>query len=63
MTALPVSIGKVAARSLSEHDISSLELVAKHSEKKLLSIHGVGPKAIRLLKIELEKANLSLQET
>lgn len=46
---LPDAIGKTAARELSNHGITSLEQVAEHSEEELLAIHGVGPKAIRIL--------------
>jgi predicted flap endonuclease-1-like 5' DNA nuclease len=46
---LPNEIGKTAARELSLHGITSLQQVARHSREDLLAIHGVGPKAIRIL--------------
>jgi hypothetical protein len=46
---LPNEIGRTAARELSLRGITSLELVARHSREELLAIHGVGPKAIRIL--------------
>lgn len=46
---LPDEIGKTAARELALAGITSLEAVAAHSEKELLAIHGVGPKAVRIL--------------
>ncbi|MCC5969044.1 MAG: hypothetical protein JJU15_03780 [Pararhodobacter sp.] len=46
---LPGTIGKTAARELSHHGIDSLDRMASHSKKQLLAIHGVGPKAIRIL--------------
>ena len=46
---LPDTIGKTAARELAGHGIASLTQVAEHSTKELLAIHGVGPKAIRIL--------------
>lgn len=46
---LPNEIGKTAARELSLNGITSLEQVASRSTKELLAIHGVGPKAIRIL--------------
>jgi predicted flap endonuclease-1-like 5' DNA nuclease len=46
---LPYEIGKTAARELSLHGITSLKEVSAHTEKELLAIHGVGPKAIRIL--------------
>lgn len=46
---LPGTIGKTAARELSHYGITTLRQVASHSKKELLAIHGVGPKAIRIL--------------
>jgi predicted flap endonuclease-1-like 5' DNA nuclease len=46
---LPNAIGRTAARALSARGITSLALVAAHSPKELLAIHGVGPKAIAIL--------------
>jgi predicted flap endonuclease-1-like 5' DNA nuclease len=46
---LPDEIGRTAARELSLNGITSLEQVARHSRQELLAIHGVGPKAIRIL--------------
>ena len=46
---LPNEIGKTAARELSIRGITSLEQVARRSQEELLTIHGVGPKAIRIL--------------
>lgn len=47
---LPDEIGRTAARELSTNGITSLAQVADHSEEELLAIHGVGPKAIRILR-------------
>jgi len=46
---LPNEIGKTAARELSYNGIASLKDVASRSKNELLAIHGVGPKAIRIL--------------
>jgi predicted flap endonuclease-1-like 5' DNA nuclease len=46
---LPNEIGKTAARELSLSGITSLDEVASRSREELLAIHGVGPKAIRIL--------------
>ncbi|SNR27472.1 Helix-hairpin-helix domain-containing protein [Haloechinothrix alba] len=46
---LPDEIGKTAARELALNGITSLQQVADHSEKELLAIHGVGPKAVAIL--------------
>ena len=47
--ALPTAIGKPATRALLAAGIDSLTAVAGRSEQELLALHGVGPKAIRLL--------------
>jgi hypothetical protein len=59
---LPNEIGKTAARELSYNGIASLEQVAAHSRKELLAIHGVGPKAIRILGEALEVRGLSYKD-
>ena len=51
----PKSMGKVAPRSLKLHGISSPLEATRFTEKELLAIHGVGPKAIQILKDELAK--------
>ncbi|GGB03523.1 hypothetical protein ERX37_01250 [Macrococcus hajekii] len=53
-------IGKPATRALQNHGIESLEQVSKLTEKELLKMHGVGPKAIRILKENLEEVGLKL---
>jgi hypothetical protein len=55
---LPNEIGKTAARELSLNGITSLEQVAAHSQKDLLAIHGVGPKAVRILGVALAARGL-----
>lgn len=44
------NIGKPATRGLGVHGITTLAQVAEHTEAELLAIHGVGPKAIRILR-------------
>lgn len=56
---LPDSIGKTAARELSLNGITTLELVASHSRRELLAIHGVGPKAVRILGEALTERGLA----
>ncbi|RVW11021.1 hypothetical protein EGT67_00680 [Prescottella agglutinans] len=46
---LPTAIGRPATRALRQAGITTLEAVARHSRKELLALHGVGPKAIRVL--------------
>lgn len=47
--ALPANIGKPATRALLLAGITNLSDVAGRSEKGLLELHGVGPRAVRLL--------------
>lgn len=49
----PRTIGKVAARELAAHGYTTFDSLTAVSEKELLKIHGVGPKAIRVLGEEL----------
>ncbi|WP_347978966.1 hypothetical protein [Microbacterium sp. ProA8] len=46
-------LGKVARRALALHSITRYDQVGARSRAELLSIHGVGPKAIRILDEEL----------
>lgn len=46
-------IGKVARRELALHGITRYDHVAATTDAELLVIHGVGPKAIRILREEL----------
>ncbi|MFI6277734.1 hypothetical protein [Streptomyces sp. NPDC050988] len=46
---LPRAIGGPATRALSHAGITTLAQVAEVSEAELLAMHGVGPKAVRLL--------------
>ncbi len=60
---LPNEIGKTAARELSLNGITSLEQVARHSRDELLAIHGVGPKAIRILDGALAAERLGYKDS
>ena len=59
---LPHSLGKTAPRELKSAGIDSLQRVSEHSEQELLSIHGVGPKAVRILRSALEEKGLAFNE-
>nr|WP_263314221.1 helix-hairpin-helix domain-containing protein [Mammaliicoccus sp. Marseille-Q6498] len=61
MTELP-KIGKPATRALNSINVTTLEDVSKYDEKYLSELHGVGPKAIRILKESLEEKGLSFSE-
>ncbi|MFN8040357.1 MAG: hypothetical protein U0Q07_14185 [Acidimicrobiales bacterium] len=59
-TDLP-KIGAPATRALAAIGITHLEQVAGHSEAELLALHGVGPRAVRILGDALAEAGLSLR--
>jgi predicted flap endonuclease-1-like 5' DNA nuclease len=52
---LPSRMGKPALRALAAAGISKFEELSAISEKELLKLHGIGPKAIRIIKEELQK--------
>lgn len=58
-TEFPHAIGKVAARELAAHGYVTFASLAEATERDLLAIHGVGPKAVRILRDELETRGLS----
>ena len=57
MTALPRT-GRPATQVLELQGITTLKVVAERSERELLALHGVGPKAILILRTELEARGL-----
>ena len=48
-------MGKVARRELALNGLTRLDQFDGASEKELLAIHGVGPKAIGILREHLER--------
>ncbi len=56
---LPATIGKTATRVLELAGVTTLEAVSGYTERELLDLHGVGPKAVRLLKDALDAEGLS----
>ena len=57
MAPLP-AIGAPATAALESVGITTLELVAGRPARRLLSLHGVGPRAIRILQEALAAAGL-----
>jgi predicted flap endonuclease-1-like 5' DNA nuclease len=51
---LPAGIGRPALRALLSVGISTLEDVARSSDEELAALHGVGPKAISILREALK---------
>lgn len=60
-TELPASMGKVARRELTLQGLTRLERFDGMSESALLAIHGVGPKALRILREHLESRGSTLR--
>ena len=58
---LPHELGKTAPRELQLAGLDSLEKISRCTEKELLAIHGVGPKAIRILGSALEQKGLEFR--
>lgn len=59
-TPLPANIGRPATAALKAANITCIEDVSRLTEKELASLHGVGPKAIGILKHCLEENGLCL---
>jgi predicted flap endonuclease-1-like 5' DNA nuclease len=59
---LTPSIGKVATRELANHGFTTYDQLTAVTEDELLAIHGVGPKAIRILGEELKGRGMGFQE-
>lgn len=57
---LPSGIGAPATRALTAAGYTRLEQLAGVSAKELLALHGVGPKAIRLVREALSAKGLDL---
>lgn len=47
---LPPAIGRPATRALLARGISTLDQVAARTDEELLALHGVGPRAVRILR-------------
>lgn len=59
---LPDAMGKTAPRELKYAGIGSLQEASEYTEKELLAIHGVGPKAIRLMKEAMAEKGLRFRQ-
>lgn len=52
-SAFPKGIGKPALRALDSVGISRLDQVTRLTESQLLALHGMGPKAVGIIKAAL----------
>lgn len=55
---IPAKIGQPATRALAAAGLMNLEMIAQVSESDLLDLHGVGPKAIRILRSAMQEAGI-----
>ena len=55
-------MGRPANAALVSRGITTLDRVATMTEAELLALHGVGPKAVAVLKAQLEERGLSLAD-
>lgn len=55
----PTSIGRPANAALTAVGVTTFAQLAAMTEKELLAVHGVGPKAVRILREELAARNLA----
>ncbi|EID77685.1 MULTISPECIES: hypothetical protein [Rhodococcus] len=57
-TEFPASMGKVSRRELASHGYTRFDQLTTVTANELSKIHGVGPKAIRILEEELAERGL-----
>ena len=55
------AIGRPAAAALGLAGITTLDEVARHTEEELLALHGMGPKAVRILREALAAGGRTLR--
>lgn len=60
--ALPTTMGRVAPRALALAGYADLRDISRATARELSAIHGVGPKAIRILRDALTEAGLSFRD-
>lgn len=62
LTNLPPGVSQPAQRALVAAGYTDLEELTQASEAELLKLHGMGPKAIRLIRSALQARGLSFKE-
>ena len=62
-TGLPAALPAPARRALESAGYSHLEQLSQVNEADLKRLHGVGPKAIRVVRAALEAVGMSLAES
>ncbi len=61
-TDLPLGIGAPARRALAGAGIETLDQCATRTESELLKLHGMGPKAMRIIQSAMSDKGLSFAE-
>jgi predicted flap endonuclease-1-like 5' DNA nuclease len=59
---LPEGLGKPATRALAGAGITTLAAAARHTEREVAALHGVGPKAIGILRAALQASGRSFRK-
>lgn len=57
-----LKIGEPAKQALLLMGIITVEKCTEYTKKELLALHGVGPKAVRIIESELNRLNLSYKK-
>jgi predicted flap endonuclease-1-like 5' DNA nuclease len=60
-TEFPATIGKPANAALVARGVTTLAQLASMTERELLAVHGVGPKAVRILRDTLAQHGLAFR--
>lgn len=60
-TTLP-KIGSPAERALASAGIETIKQLEKYSEAEIANLHGVGPKAIIILKAEMKRQGINFKK-
>ena len=58
----PKGVAQPAIRALASIGVHNLEAVARHSRTELKALHGMGPKALRILEEALAARGLKLED-
>lgn len=62
MADLPKGIGRPAAQALSAAGVQTLEALTQWTEGEVAALHGVGPKAVSLLRTALTSHGLGFAD-
>ncbi len=57
-----LKIGEPARRALASQNIFTVEECSQYTKAELLNLHGVGPKAIRIIEEELKQLNMNYKK-